>query len=146
MPNAPKWPLTFKISHWPSDQESKNPFSVFTYIFFVAFVHRTQFYSCDVRFRNSLYVLYKGREFMSTVSARLTHTHKTGNKRSFVLLQWFSGTTHTLTGKNIGWNASLASCSQPGVVTQLVEVYARRQSAALSEVLDPVSSITVYNG
>jgi secreted trypsin-like serine protease len=62
---------------------------------------------------------------MLTVLARLT-LRKTKNRNS-VRLSWFSGTPYTGTAEPIPENASSASCSQPGVVSQLVEAYAHRE-------------------
>jgi hypothetical protein len=68
---------------------------------------------------------------MLTVLAQLT-LWKTKNKRSSVLLSWFIGIPHTGTHENtISCYASLASSSQPGVVSRLVVAYARREREIL---------------
>jgi hypothetical protein len=79
-----------------------------------------------------LRLIGRGEASMVAVLARLTLI-KTKNKKSSVLLSWFSGTPYTGTQQNRSdkMHRQPAAASQAMFVSQIVEVYARGERSAV---------------
>jgi hypothetical protein len=76
-----------------------------------------------------MFYVTQGRSVHVNRDSRVRPANTLKNKKSFLLLLWFS--IHWNTAEPIRYNASIASFSQPGVVSQLVEAYARRERSAV---------------